>query len=137
MTIGELEKKVAEEPMFHIPSRSSTPSLPPPPPPKLKTITLSNSAALVVVNERIVELKSELAGTIAKTTKANVGKSHPSPGPKPEENFESSSPTSTLATRLPLVSKGAVDPEATDNPPAIDTIPPRTAVLQTCQSSLG
>lgn len=115
--------------MSHIPSRSSTPSLPPPPPPKLKTITLGKSAALVVVNERIVELKKELAGTITKATKANVGKSHPSPGPKPGENFESTSST--------LVSKGAVDPEATDNPPPLGTIPPRTAVIQTRQSSLG
>lgn len=119
--IGELEKQVAEEPTPHIPSRPSTTPLPPP---KLKTITAGSSAELVAANERIVELEKQLAGAIAKATEASVGKSHSSPGPKPEENVESSSPTSGPATRLPLVSKAAVDPEATNNPPPLDTLYP-------------
>lgn len=119
--IGELEKQVAEEPTPHIPSRPSTAPLPPPKP---KTITAGSSAELVAANERIVDLEKELAGAIAKATEASVGKSHSSPGPKPEENLESSSPTLGPATRLPLVSKAAVDPEATNNPPPLDTLYP-------------
>lgn len=112
--IGELEKQVAEEPTTHIPSRPSTLQLPPP---KLKTITAGSSAELVAANERIVELEKLLAEAIAKAT-------HSSPGPKPEENVGSSSPSSGPAARLPLVSKATVDPEATDIPPPLDTLSP-------------
>lgn len=120
--IGELEKQVAEEPTPHIPSRPSTPPLPPPKP---KTTTVGSSAALAAANERIVELENQLAIVIAKTAKANLGgKALSSPGPKPEENVETSSTTAALATTPPLVLKAAVDPEATDNSPPQYTLCP-------------
>lgn len=132
--IGELEKQVAEQPTPHIPSRPSTIPLPPP---KLKTITAGSSAELVAANERIVELEKQLAGAIAKATEASVGKSHSSPGPKPQENVGSSSPTSGPATRLPLVSKAAVDPEATDNPPPLDTLYPTQLFIRRANLPTG
>lgn len=119
--VGKLEKQVAEEPTPRIPSRPSTP---PPPAPKLKRNTVASSAELVAANERIVELEKQLAVAIAKATEVRVGKSHASPDPKPEENVGSSSPTSGPAARLPLVSKAAVDPVATDNPPSLDILSP-------------
>lgn len=78
----------------------------------------------MAANERIVELEKQLAVAIAEAREAREGKSHSSPGPKPEENVGSSSQTSGPAARLPLVSKAAVDPEATDNPPSLDILSP-------------
>lgn len=65
MRTGELEKKVAEEPTPHIPSRPSTLLQPPP---KLKRETVDSSAELVGTNERTVELEKQLDVAIAKTT---------------------------------------------------------------------
>lgn len=90
----------------------------------MRDATAGSSARLMTANERIYVLEKQLAGAIAKATEASVSKSHASPGPKPEENVGSSSPTSGAAARLPLVSKATVDPEATDIPPPLDTLSP-------------